>query len=379
MRGTWGRNGRLQPADRHRQIFAFAYKRQSVLLAVPVDAHQVAQLHLFRRQQIRQRINHVPFNRPLQMPRPVALIGPFLQQKFPARPSHAKQKLPLGRLQHTLLHMLQFDFQHLFQLSPPERMKNHNLVQPVHEFRRELAPRRFHRGSLDLFIQSAVLLVSRLHESHSAVHHLGNFAAAQVGRHKNHRLREVHAPVIAQRQSRLIQNPQQQLPQRVGSLLNFVEQQERQLQLVRVAGRQRFLRNQRMSFTMPQVSRGRANQFRDFMRMLEFRAIHLDHRARIAKQNFRGSFHDARLARSRGPEKQQVSNWAPGRIQPGAEYLVHIHQRLHAFDLPDNLRAQGGFKVASIGAADGRIKLLSNGCFHVLSPSSFPRTPGKTT
>src|SRR5258707_11810618 len=53
----------------------------------------------------------------------------------------------------------------------------------------------------------------------------------------------------------LIKHSQQQLPQRVAGLLDFVEQQEAELQFVRMAGSERFLRNQRVRLTMPQIDR----------------------------------------------------------------------------------------------------------------------------
>src|SRR5258708_24747970 len=40
------RHRRLQPACRHSQVFAFADKRQLVLVAVPIDANQVAKMDL---------------------------------------------------------------------------------------------------------------------------------------------------------------------------------------------------------------------------------------------------------------------------------------------------------------------------------------------
>jgi hypothetical protein len=80
--------------------FSLAHKRELIVLAIPINAHQVAQMHLFGSQQVRQRINDVPLDRALQVPRPIALVSPFLQQEIPARTSHAKQELPLGRLQN---------------------------------------------------------------------------------------------------------------------------------------------------------------------------------------------------------------------------------------------------------------------------------------
>ena len=116
-------------------------------------------------------------------------------------------------------------------------MEHHYFVQPVHEFRREFAARRFHGRAFHFLIQAGRRLVRRLNETHSALHQFRNFAAAKVGSQENNRLREVHAPVVTERQRSLVQHAQQQLPERIAGLLNFVKKQEAELQLVRVARR----------------------------------------------------------------------------------------------------------------------------------------------
>src|SRR5579871_86368 len=72
------RNDRFYSPQRHRKILAFAGERQALLLFVVVNANQVAEMHLFGSQQIRERIDDVAFDRALQMPRTVPLIGSFL-------------------------------------------------------------------------------------------------------------------------------------------------------------------------------------------------------------------------------------------------------------------------------------------------------------
>jgi len=79
---------------------------------------------------------------------------------------------------------------------------------------------------------------------------------------------------------------------------------EAQLQLVGMIRRQRFLRDQRMCFAVPQIPRRRTNQFRDFVRVLELRAVHLMDRARITEKNFRPSFDDACLTGAVGPRNR---------------------------------------------------------------------------
>ena len=160
-----------------------------MVFLVPIDADQVAELHLLGRQQVRQRVHHVPLDRPLQMPRSIPLVRPLLQQKLPTPSRHPKQKLPLRRLQHTPLHHPQLDLQYLLQLLPLQRMKHHHLVQSIHELRRKLPPRRLQRRPLHLLVQSPLRLVPRLNEPVPPSHQLRDLPAPQVRRQKYHRLR----------------------------------------------------------------------------------------------------------------------------------------------------------------------------------------------
>ena len=168
---------------------------------------------------------------------------------------------------------------------------------------------------------------------------------------------KIHAAVVAERQRGFVENAEQQLPQRVGRLLDFVEQQEAELQFVGVILRERFLRDQRMRLAVPQISRRRADQLRDFVRVLEFGAIHLDHRARIAEQHFGRRFHDARLARARRPEEQKIPHRPSRRIQAGAKHLIQVHDGLHRFVLSDDLPPQPSLEIARLHAAQGRVEL----------------------
>jgi hypothetical protein len=125
---------------------------------------------LFCRKQVGQRIDHVPLDRPLQVPRAVALVGSLLQKKIAARVRYAKQKLAFGGFQYALLHLAQLNLQNLFQLFSPQRMKHHHFVQTVHEFGGKLAPRSFDSRALHLLINPSSRLVLRLNEAHSALH-----------------------------------------------------------------------------------------------------------------------------------------------------------------------------------------------------------------
>src|SRR5215813_11504269 len=92
------------------------------------------------------------------------------------------------------------------------------------------------------------------------------------------------------------------------------------------------------------------------MRMLELRTIDLNHCPWVAKQNLCGRFHDACLAGTCWAEKEQVPNGPPRRIQSSTEYLIQVDQRLHAFFLPYDLRAQRILKLHRLRAASFRIE-----------------------
>src|SRR5260370_611412 len=107
------RSGGLEEPWRHSQISAVANEGQPILIAIPVNANQVAKVYLFRSQQIRQRIYDVPLDGPFQVPCAISLIRAFLKQEFLAWSGYPKQELAFGRFQHPLLHLAQFDIQDL--------------------------------------------------------------------------------------------------------------------------------------------------------------------------------------------------------------------------------------------------------------------------
>src|SRR5207249_6534758 len=90
----------------------------------------------------------------------------------------------------------------------------HHLIKAVHEFGRELAPRRFHGRALYLLVQPSGRLVFWLNETRATLHQLGNLAAAEVGRQKDHRLRQIYFPVVPKGQRGLVQHSQKRSEER---------------------------------------------------------------------------------------------------------------------------------------------------------------------
>ncbi len=210
---------------------------------------------------------------------------------------------------------------------------------------------RFDGGALDFLVEVGLGLVVGLDEAVAAVHQFGDFTRAQIGGHEDDGLREIHAAVVAKGERGLVQHAEEQLPEGVAGFFDFVEEQERKLQLVAVVRRQRFLGDQGMRFAVAKIARRRADQLGDFVGVLEFRAIDFDDGARAAKQNFRRRFHDARFAGARRPEEQQVANRTARGIQSGGEDLEELDERLHALVLPDDLGTQRLLKLDGFRAA----------------------------
>src|SRR5260370_12368033 len=109
-----------------------------------------------------------------------------------------------------------------------------------------------------------------------------HFGSPQVAGHEDQAAREVHAAVVAQGQSGFVQNAEQQVPQRVAGLLNFVEQHEADLHLVGVVMVEHFLAEQRMRLAVTQISGRRSHQLGNLVAVLKLGANNLAQDAGIA-------------------------------------------------------------------------------------------------
>src|SRR5258708_12464716 len=109
-----------------------------------------------------------------------------------------------------------------------------------------------------------------------------------------------------------------------------------------------------MRLPVSQVSRRRADQLGNLVRVLELRAIDLDARARVTEQRFSPRFHHPRLAGTGRSQKQEIAHWTAGRIQPSQKHLIDFRDLLDRLILPYDLPAQGGFKLTGVIAAAAR-------------------------
>src|SRR6185503_1330845 len=88
---------------------------------------------------------------------------------------------------------------------------------------------------------------------------------AKVRGEKYHTTREVDLSVIAKGQRSLVQDPEKQLPQRVRSFLNLIEQDKRQLVLFAVILVEILLSQHRGRLAMAEISRRRADELCDLV------------------------------------------------------------------------------------------------------------------
>ena len=208
--------------------------------------------------------------------------------------------------------------------------------------------------AVDLVIRGRVDLSGLLREAQAAIHHVAHLSRPQVRGHDDDALRKIHAAVVAQSQRSFVQNAQQQLPERVGGFFDFVEQQDREFKGLGVPLVQRFLGQQRMRLAVSQVSWRRADQLRDFVRVLKLGAIDLDAGAGVAEQGLGHGLDHPGLTRAGGPEEQQISNRTARRIQSRQKHLVDFDHFLDGLVLTDDSAAKGAFELSGIiGAARG--------------------------
>ena len=100
---------------------------------------------------------------------------------------------------------------------------------------------------------------------------------------------------------------------------------------------------------MAEISRRRADQLGNFVRVLKLGAVDLDDRVRVAEQNFRGRFDDARLSRTGRPEKQHRADRPIGRVHAGEKNLVEAAHAPHCAFLADDASLRRSSKSCARG------------------------------
>ena len=117
-----------------------------------------------------------------------------------------------------------------FSSEAAQRPEGYDFVQPIDEFRSKLAPCRVHTSASHLSIQLLVHLPAlglprrfRRIEAQPRIGERTHFRRAQIAGHEDQRAGEIHFAIVAQRQRALVQDAQQQVPQRVAGLLDLIK------------------------------------------------------------------------------------------------------------------------------------------------------------
>src|SRR5262245_3038469 len=87
---------------------------------------------------------------------------------------------------------------------------------------------------------------------------------------------------------------------------------------------------------MPEVSRRRAYQLRNLMRMLKLRAIDFCDQVRVTEKYLRGRLDDSRFARTCGTEEEQVPDWTAWVSQSSQKDLIQAGDTSHSAILSDD-------------------------------------------
>jgi hypothetical protein len=78
---------------------------------------------------------------------------------------------------------------------------------------------------------------------------------AQVAGHENHGSGEINLAVVSESQSRFVQDAEEQVPECVARLFDFIKKDKADLHRFRVVLVDHFLAQERVRFAMSQVSR----------------------------------------------------------------------------------------------------------------------------
>ena len=132
---------------------------------------------------------------------------------------------------------------------------------------------------------------------------------------------------------------------------------------------QGLLREQGVGLAVSEVSGGRANKLGNLVAVLELSAIYLDAGFGIAEEGLGHGLNHAGLAGAGWAEKEQVSNRATGRIQPGQKHLIDLCDFLDRRVLTYNLAPQRGVEILCVIAAPGGIQRGIQPRPHTCAPS----------
>src|SRR5206468_1339363 len=123
--------------------------------------------------------------------------------------------------QDSLLHHSKFNLENLLQMLGPQGLKDHDLVDPVHELGRELAAGGIDRSAVNLVVEAVVNNVWFGSKTKAPLDKVAHLSRPQVRGHDDDALGEIHTAVVAEGERCLVKDSEQKLPKRVGGLFDF--------------------------------------------------------------------------------------------------------------------------------------------------------------
>src|SRR5262245_48566037 len=166
---------------------------ESERVALDDDADHVAGAEIAAQDTLCERILQLLLNRALQRPRPVDRIEARLREAIACGGVEHEADLPLGE---PALQILELNVDDLADVLLLERMEHHNVVDAIDELRAEVLADDFH----DLGFHARVVRLSG---------ELLDALAAQVRRHDDDRVAEIHGAALAVRQPAVVEDLQQ--------------------------------------------------------------------------------------------------------------------------------------------------------------------------
>src|SRR5580704_16292798 len=270
--------------------------------------------------QVGQGLDEEALNSSFQRARAILEIGTLQQEKLFGGGRNVDQERTADRSRFDPLpHHVELNIDYLSEFCFSQRLEDDDVIQAVHELRSKPAAGSGYSGARHARTQLCFAggIGGLFHmEAEAWSEQAAHFGRSEIAGEENHGRGEVDLAVVSQRQSGLIEDTKEEIPEGVGRLFDFVEKNQTKLQLFGVILIQHLLRQQRMSFAVPQISGRRANQLRNFMAVLELSAIDLDYRARILQQRLCSRLHHTSLPAAGGTQKQKRSYRAPRGRQP---------------------------------------------------------------
>src|SRR4029078_4709851 len=117
-----------------------------------------------------------------------------------------EHKLFAGTSHDPVLYLTKFELEYLLKMIFFETAEHDNLIDPIHEFGRELSLSGFRSGAIDLLVDVVLqhAFTTRRGKSDGSRNKFTHFLCTQIGREENHTSREIHLTIVSKRQGSLV-------------------------------------------------------------------------------------------------------------------------------------------------------------------------------